>query len=698
MRRRLKKNVENFNIEQYVDKELEDKFTLWALRIIVRLNGINEFIDKYGEFRRNEIAYFLGLGEYVDTKEELNKKNILQQLKEKQIQFEKRKRFTTSKILNRNIKKISALMDLNPYEEQILEFTILLNQYDILDDITDLLGNKLNINHVKKYLSVILNIPYTEIDNAFKSNSKFLKSSLISFYKKGTNSLKSKIDLISDEFAENMLSSNEDIEYMIKDIISKCDYTDLTLNDFGYLHKELSVIIPYLKDAMENNLKGVNVLFYGSPGTGKTELVKAIANELQRELYEISYSDEDDEPIEGKKRLEAYKGAQALLTKKNVLLLFDEVEDVLNNSSSSRQLRQQNKAWINRAIENNIIPTIWITNNVHCIDSAIIRRFDVSIEIPIPSKSKREKILQKYSANQLSTEAISKLALNETIAPALVSRALKVVSSLKDLENKDDAFEMIVHNTLKAQGYDGVKDNSSISLPKTYNPAYINSDVNLDKLTNGIKESQNARVCLYGPAGTGKSAYGKYLAQVLDKPLLLKKGSDLISMWVGETEKNIAQAFKEAKEENAVLVFDEVDSFLSDRKSATKNWEITQVNEMLVQMESFDGIFIATTNLMDNLDKASLRRFDLKLEFSFLKPEQAWELFNKECENIGLDVISKTHRKCVESLSLLTPGDFAAVLRQNRFNPIINASDFYERLKNEVIVKNIGNSKKMGFM
>ena len=71
-------------------------------------------------------------------------------------------------------------------------------------------------------------------------------------------------------------------------------------------------------------------------------------------------------------------------------------------------------------------------------------------------------------------------------------------------------------------------------------------------------------------------------------------------MWLGGTEKNIAQAFKEASSKKAVLVFDEVDSFLQNRSAAARSWEITQVNEMLVQMESFSGIFIATTNLIDN--------------------------------------------------------------------------------------------------
>ena len=148
-------------------------------------------------------------------------------------------------------------------------------------------------------------------------------------------------------------------------------------------------------------------------------------------------------------------------------------------------------------------------------------------------------------------------------------------------------------------------------------------------------------------AAKGTNIIGAYsledLAAKLEKPLIIKKGSDLLSMWLGKTEKNIANAFKEAKEESAVLVFDEVDSFLADRSNADKSWEVTQVNEMLVQMESFDGIFIATTNLMANLDKASLRRFDLKMEFGYLKPEQSWKLFKSECVNIGLSNFFKSY-------------------------------------------------------
>lgn len=695
-RRQSQENIfEDFDMEQHVGKELVDKFTLWALRILINLKGINEFIDKDNEIASEEVACFLSMQELINN-DDFTKKEALSFLREKLKKYEARKRFTTNKTLKSNIEKISKLADLNNYEKEIIEFAILLDEHELLQDITSYIGRNLTINQTKKVLSTILNIPLKEVDRCFSLNSKLSKSSLLMISYAGSD-LKNNLEFITDKFPSKMFNIESNIEHMIKEIVCECDNTDLILNDFTHLEKELSVLISYLRNAIITNQRGVNILLYGVPGTGKTELTKVIASELKKSLYEISYCDNNDEPIDGRKRLEAYKSAQALLSNKNIFLMFDEIEDVFNNDDNPFRKRQKNKAWINRILENNVIPTMWITNDVYSIDNAVIRRFDMSIEVPIPTKSKRIEIINKFSQNQLSIDAISKLASNKNIAPALISRALKVVSSLDKNKNKDKAFEMIIDNTLKAQGHEGIKDNPSISLPKTYNPNYINCNMDLEKLTLGISKSKNARICLYGAAGTGKSAYGKYIAAKLEKPLIIKKGSDLLSMWLGKTEKNIANAFKEAKEESAVLVFDEVDSFLADRSNADKSWEVTQVNEMLVQMESFDGIFIATTNLMANLDKASLRRFDLKMEFGYLKPEQSWKLFKSECVNIGLSNFFKI-KKEVESLSILTPGDFAAVLKQNRFNPIENSRDFYERLKSEVEIKNIDSSKKMGFM
>ena len=169
-----------------------------------------------------------------------------------------------------------------------------------------------------------------------------------------------------------------------------------------------------------------------------------------------------------------------------------------------------------------------------------------------------------------------------------------------------------------------------------------------------------------------------------------------MSKWVGDTEKNIANAFREAQEEEAVLIFDEVDGFLAERGQAKVNWEVTQVNEMLVQMEKFEGIFIATTNLIDHLDQASLRRFDMKLEFKSLEPKQLEKIFISYLDTLNL-VVTNQELHQIKSIKNLTPGDFATIKRQSKFKKIKSASEFIERLKEELKLKKLQDGKVMGF-
>lgn len=706
MRRKTKVSSSNpetiiFNKADFVDKELIDEISLWMLRAILKSGGHKEFIDNNKRFHNDDICYFLNLDKYVNMdSDDYSRSEVINILKLNLLKLEKRKRFTSSKILTKNINQLISLMDLNQYEAKIIEFLILVKQYEILDNTMDLIGSSLNSTQVKRAISTILDIPQKEVNNAFASNSKFSKSSLLTMDKRNLYTLNSKVEFISDEFVDNMLNLDEDIKVMIKDSVRECTKAELTLHDFSHISKDVEILVPYIQSAIKSKQKGVNILFYGLPGTGKTELTKTIAHELKTNLYEISYSDMDDEALDGKKRLKAYKTAQALLVNQDTILMYDEAEDIFESNSGgffAPPSRQKDKAWINRVLESNTIPTIWITNNIDAIDNAIIRRFDMSIELPIPTKKRREEIFREYSKNILDEQSIKLLAQNEDIAPAFISRASKVINTI-ETDKKEEVFTQILNNTLKAQGYKEIKQSNTNSLPAVYNPEFINTTTDLNELTLGIKESQNARLCLYGPAGTGKSAFGKYISESLDKPLHVKKGSDLISKWVGGTEQNIARAFEEAKEENAVLIFDEVDSFLADRTNAKASWEVTQVNEMLVQMENFDGIFIATTNLMDNLDRASLRRFDLKLEFDYLRGAQAWDMFLSFSKELNLKKPSIAFKRGIENLRYLTPGDFAAVTRQHRFRPIKSTNDLISRLVDEVEVKNASVGKVMGFM
>jgi SpoVK/Ycf46/Vps4 family AAA+-type ATPase len=229
-----------------------------------------------------------------------------------------------------------------------------------------------------------------------------------------------------------------------------------------------------------------------------------------------------------------------------------------------------------------------------------------------------------------------------------------------------------------------------------YRPELVNTDCDLSQVLGGLREHGNGRICFYGPPGTGKTAYGRHLAEQLDRPLLVKRASDLISMWVGGTEKLIAQMFEEARTERGVLLLDEADSFLQDRTKAQRSWEVTQVNEMLTQMEAFDGIFIASTNLMDQLDAAALRRFDLKVRFDYLRPEQAWAMFQDAARRLAIEPDSAVKGR-LASMGILTPGDFATVLRQARMNRPKNARELLLRLEAECQVKPDHRRKPIGF-
>jgi len=293
----------------------------------------------------------------------------------------------------------------------------------------------------------------------------------------------------------------------------------------------------------------------------------------------------------------------------------------------------------------------------------------------------------------------------EHLAPAVVARASTVAHAIEAEVGRAasaSAFEQLVSQTLQAQGHRPLPRHDPHPLPEVYDPDFLHADADLADIARRLVAAQGAghggaRLCLYGPPGTGKTAFGRWLAEQLDKPLLVHRASDLLSMYVGEAEKNIARAFRAAEDEGALLLIDEVDSFLQDRRGAQRSWEVTQVNEMLTQMEGYAGVFIASTNLMDGLDPAALRRFDLKIKLDYLRPPQAWALLQRHCAQLGLPAPGAAEQTRLVRLQQLTPGDFAAVLRQSRFMPLPSAAALVAGLEGECALKQDAR-KTIGFV
>jgi SpoVK/Ycf46/Vps4 family AAA+-type ATPase len=220
------------------------------------------------------------------------------------------------------------------------------------------------------------------------------------------------------------------------------------------------------------------------------------------------------------------------------------------------------------------------------------------------------------------------------------------------------------------------------------------------RIIEALKARGHGTLCFYGAPGTGKTALAEHIARSLDRPLLVKQASDLMSKFVGETEQNMAAMFDEAESEKAVLLLDEADSFLQDRRGAQRTYEVTEVNEMLQGMERFSGIFVCTTNLMDRIDQAALRRFTFKIRFNPLTAVQRERMFIVEA--LGGDASSLTAETAsrLAKLDQLCPGDFAAVKRQvdilaAQFTP----EEFLEQLETEHRIKpEVREHRNIGFL
>ena len=222
----------------------------------------------------------------------------------------------------------------------------------------------------------------------------------------------------------------------------------------------------------------------------------------------------------------------------------------------------------------------------------------------------------------------------------------------------------------------------------------------IPRIVKALQERGHGTLCFYGAPGTGKTALGEHIAKSLGKTLIVKQASDLMSKFVGETEQNMAAMFKEAEDENAVLLLDEADSFLQDRRGAQRSYEVTEVNEMLQGMERFKGIFVCTTNLLDRIDQAALRRFTFKIKFKPLTKEQRETMFVTEAFNGVPDQLTPELKARLAKLEVLCPGDFAAVKRQiDILGEGFSADEFLTQLEAEHRIKpEVREARGMGFV
>ena len=588
---------------------------------------------------------------------------------------------------------VQKAFNLNSVEMEILIFAWIFFKKDFCDPLRDMLCARRfgNCSFVDVFASIY---PELNIEEACSNKSTLKRMGLVD----NDLEISRRIILFLDGISGNDLDS-----LYFKIYEGSCvPYKKLCRNN-----PKVEIAFEMLKRIKPG--QGINIFFYGVEGTGKTELAKAIAKELKRPLVLTNISidgvhRESRENSTIQERLGSIMFAATKYQNKRAILLVDEADVILNCCE---------KGALNFFLEQIKVPVIWISNEIRLIENSTLRRFDYSIAFERLDSEKRLQIWQSVISEQgavgmLAPSTVQQFAETFPITAGGVTQAIAGAKFLQENGSKvapEKAVRIIADaqtNLLSLSCEYANRDKESHAPKYILDALNVEGDMNrimkvmqsFDAKWKNMQEMDRPKslnILFYGAPGTGKTELAKHLARTLNRKLIVKKVSSLLDCYVGETEKNIRKMFREAEEKKAILFLDEADSMLSERAGAEHRWEVTQVNELLTQMENFKGIFIAATNFNDNLDAASRRRFALKLKFNYLKPdgiEKVWQAFFPKVE------CSATAR----DLKALTPGDFKAVHDTFQYydESDVTADSILQALRHEIECKNTREGRRMG--
>ncbi len=602
-----------------------------------------------------------------------------------------------------NLRFAADLLGLSRDERALLLFLLAANHGGRLREVLDAFG-EVSLSSAATILAAATGLPVAKVLQALRRDGRLVASGLVSL-EVDRSALCTKVYL-KPQLLELLLIPGLDRERFVRAFLEPAPPP--TLDRAAYADQEsVEVAIGLLRGALRSGARGVNVLLHGPTGVGKSELARLFAQELGVQLYAVGRADDLGDSATPMERLTSLRLALQVAPRQQAVLLFDELEDLfrwdLDLMSASRAGPAMSKQWFGALLEETGTPIVWCTNRVDGMDPAFLRRFTYAIELKAPGARQRADALARHAGDDLPRPAVEAIAQRFDASPAQLGAAVRGARLLSADGRADRAsVERVlapVHRLVSG---------SDARLKPIFEPGAFRLDAlhcaeDLTALADQVASFRDGpgpgvSLCLYGPPGTGKSEFVKFLAWRCDRPLVYRRVSDLVSCYVGQTERNIARAFEEARLDGAVLLFDEADSFLRDRKGAVRSWEVTEVNEFLQQLEAFPGIVACTTNLWRDIDEAALRRFVFKLELKFPTAAQTVRLFESFFPAAYQTAGEPSVAAALRSLPNLAPGDFAAVARRVRALRAEPAmAKLVRMLGGEVAVKREAPARSVGF-
>lgn len=686
---------------------MPDLARLWACRLLVKGRGyraLDERRCRMGE----EMCEFVGLD---PARAAADRRYTREQLRKSLNRFDGRVQCWPT-LLARRLDELGEQLSLDTVERELLALMTLLTIASELREAAQITAQAEKLDHVGLAACALQRSP-VEIEPALLPTARLARSGLLRLNaERGRRHM-----YLSDEIgfpgfellgglAATLTSRTGSVSHFLASYFQRVSLEEHSDLDFDHLAEESRRLGALVEHALQQEDVGLNILIHGRPGVGKTEFVRHLAAQHGWSLYNVSSSDTEQEFLAGQRRFRAYLLCQFLLEHQpRGVLMFDEIEDVFDSrfvglpdrTGPLGEKGAAGKAWTNRVLESNVRPVIWICNAPDMLDPAYVRRFDYILRMDLPPRHVRRAMLeQAFEDITVPTRWLDERAGDTDMSPARIAQigrlARRLEPAIPFVELPSVLDEQLAQQraTLGRNVTSGRRRSDPLG---AFDLALMNTRPSADSLLNGLERRSTGTVLLHGPPGTGKTTFAEHVAERLGRELVTRSASELLDKYLGGTEKLLAQMFEEADNSDAVLLLDEADNFLTTREGARNQWQLTQTNEMLVQMERFNGIFLCATNLLDTLDSASIRRFDVKIEFEYLTEQQRWQLFTRLLESHGL---MRPHggkaqrlRASLNRLDRLTPGDFAAIVRGNQLlaDESVDANILIERLESEQEIK-----------
>ncbi len=475
------------------------------------------------------------------------------------------------------------------------------------------------------------------------------------------------------------------------------------------------------------------VLLFGPPGTGKTLIAKAVASETNAHFISLNGPEIMDKYYgESERKLrEIFKEAEENAPS---IIFIDEVDSIAPKREETRgeverRVVAQLLALMDGMEARGNVVVIAATNREDAIDPALRRpgRFDREIEIGVPDKEGREEILQihtrgmpldkdvnlkeiansthgfvgadldalsRESAMKALKKILPKIDLDKEEIPTSVLETLKVrktdfVEALKDVSPSALREIMVEVPDLKWSDIGGLGEvkmrlQEAVEWPLKHPDAFKRM---------GIRPTK--AILLHGPPGCGKTLLAKAAATESEANFIAVKGPQLLSMWVGESEKGVREVFKKAKQvAPTIILFDEIDA-IAPRRGNYSGSHVTEtvVNQILTEMDGIESlenvIVIGATNRIDMIDPSLLRpgRFDYQLMVPPPEKDARLEIFKVHTRHMPLkdvdlnDLVRKTDGYSGADIEAVCREAALIALRENLKADTVSADEFEKALK-----------------